>query len=93
MIHEPITVAFEQGPTFGELVFIMRWKLSLVTMIAILCWSEGVFAQGISPAKVAQCETDYRAKGKAEKAAAPKGYKPDRPKGYKAEFLAKCLSS
>lgn len=40
----------------------------------------------------AACESAYRAKNKADNAAAPEGYKVARPKGFKANFMITCLS-
>ena len=66
-------------------------KTTIVTIALLTAFATHAYAE-VSADQVKACETEYRAKNKADKAAAPEGFKPDRPKGYKADFIATCLS-
>jgi hypothetical protein len=64
------------------------------TFLVIAILASGIeFAYASASAEqYASCESAYRAKNKADNAAAPEGYKIARPKGYKANFMIECLS-
>lgn len=49
-------------------------------------------AATITADQIKACEATFREKAKAEKEAAPTGFKPDHPRGYKQAFIAECLS-
>jgi hypothetical protein len=68
----------------------MRTLLATIAICGVL--TVNVYAAAITVEQVKACEAAYWAKERADKAAAPEGYKPARPKDYRANFIASCLN-
>ena len=69
----------------------MKTFLATIAICGIL--TANVYAATVTVEQVKACEAAYWAKDKADKAAAPEGYKPNRPKDYRANFIATCLNN
>jgi hypothetical protein len=67
----------------------MKMLLAIGMMLAILSVA---YAGEVTADKLKSCESAYREKNKADKAAAPVGFKPDRERGFRQAFIAECLS-
>jgi len=67
-------------------------KLLISLSFAALLGVPEAYAAEISADKLKACESAYREKNKADKDAAPEGYKVSRPRGFRQAFIVECLS-
>ena len=70
----------------------MKTRTYIAIAAASLVIATSAMAAEITAPQVKACETELTAKNKADKAAAPEGFKPDHPRGYRQTFIAECLS-
>jgi hypothetical protein len=67
-------------------------KLLISIVTAAILGVPEAYALEINADKLKACETAYREKNRADKEAAPEGYKPSRPRGFRQAFIVECLS-